>query len=79
MLIEDTLFHHQFIICDITPDAILGQDFLLRHVKKTSVFIRNVGPFNSVWPRPVELTDSCFPGFVGFCFVSDHDHYSLLG
>jgi hypothetical protein len=34
MLIADTLFHHQFIICDITPDAILGQDFLLRHVKK---------------------------------------------
>jgi hypothetical protein len=27
---------------------------------------------------PVELTDSRFPGFVGFCFVSDHDHYSLL-
>jgi hypothetical protein len=26
-----------------------------------------------------ELTDSRFPGFVGFCFVSDHDHYSLLG
>ena len=34
MLIADTLFHHQFIICDITPNAILGQDFLLRHVKK---------------------------------------------
>jgi hypothetical protein len=34
MLIADTLFHHQFIICDITPDSILGQDFLLRHVEK---------------------------------------------
>ncbi|CAC5391227.1 unnamed protein product [Mytilus coruscus] len=32
--LRDAIFRHQFIVCDITPDAILGQDFLLKHVKK---------------------------------------------
>ncbi|CAC5425538.1 unnamed protein product [Mytilus coruscus] len=30
--LRSAIFRHQFIVCDITPDAILGQDFLL--VKK---------------------------------------------
>ena len=32
--LRSAIFCHQFIVCDITPDAILGQDFLLKHVKK---------------------------------------------
>ena len=32
--IGESSFFHEFIICDITPDAILGQDFLLKYVKK---------------------------------------------
>ncbi|CAG2217764.1 unnamed protein product [Mytilus edulis] len=32
--LRSAIFRHQFIVCDITPDAILGQDFLLKHVKK---------------------------------------------
>lgn len=29
-----TEYIHQVIVCDISPDGILGQDFLLKHVKK---------------------------------------------
>ena len=27
-------YFHQVIVCDISPDGILGQDFMLEHVKK---------------------------------------------
>ena len=31
---RDAIYRHQLIVCGITPDEILGQDFLLKHVRK---------------------------------------------
>ena len=33
-------YFHQLIVCDISPDGILGQDFMLEHVKKLTM--RNI-------------------------------------
>ena len=54
ILFCDKIFEHNVLICDILPEGILGQDFLLKYVlkidyKKTLPLLRNNG--NSLLDR----------------------------